>query len=470
MVRLVGLWPPLRADEAGFLLVARSWDPEASSMFGPYWLDRPPLLIAVVRLADAVGGPLSLRVLGAVACGLAVVLAARVAGEIGGRRAAGWAAVAVAALLCNPAIDLVSVKGEQLGVPLVLATMLVTLVALRRRSWWLALVAGCLAGAAPGLKQNLLSGLVFAFVMLVGAALTRRLQASEAARLGAAGALGIAVPVLAQSGWVLAAGVDASAAWYAVYGFRSDAALVLASGESQAHLERGRRLLATAVVSGIAAALVLFAVSLRAEWVVDPVVAAATAAVVATEIVTVVLGGSYWTYYLFALVPGTALAVGCLAGRPPLRGSLMRAATAAMVASSLVHLFSWSEGAVSGEHDFTEVRTGEAIARAAAPGDTLVVFGGRADLQYAAGLPSPYPYLWSLQMRTLDPRYQRLASVVTGPSAPTWLVEWVRFEAWDGAHLRPVVEQHYVRHGLGCHGRPVYLLRGVQRPAVEPDC
>lgn len=36
LVRLAGVWPPLRPDEAGFLLVARSWDPEPGSMYGQY--------------------------------------------------------------------------------------------------------------------------------------------------------------------------------------------------------------------------------------------------------------------------------------------------------------------------------------------------------------------------------------------------------------------------------------------------
>jgi hypothetical protein len=473
LVRLAGLSAPLRADEAGFLLVARSWDPEPSSMFGHYWLDRPPLIIAVVRVADELGGPVFLRVVGAIGCGLAVILAAGVAAEVGGRRAAGWAAVAVAALVCNPDIDLVSVKGEQLGVPLVLASIWATLAAVRLQSWWLALVAGCLAGTAQGLKQNLISVVVFAVVIIVGARLSRRLSGSEAARIGTACALGVATPVLAQAGWVIAAGVDASAAWYAVYGFRSDATLVLVLGEGEAHLERGRRLLVTAIISGIAAAIVLFVGWVRAEWHVDPAVAAGSTAVVATEVVMVALGGSYWPYYLYALVPGTALAVGHLAGRPPLRGSLMRVATVGIVASSILGLASWSGGAISGAHDFTEASTGEAVAGAAAPGDTLVVFGGRADIQYAAGLPSPYPYLWSLQMRTLDPRYERLQTLLAGPSAPTWLIEWVPFGAWDstaGEDLRAIVEQRYMRHGKGCASRPVYLLRGVKRPLIEPDC
>jgi hypothetical protein len=360
-----------------------------------------------------------------------------------------------------------------LGVPLVLGSIWATLAAVRRRSSWLALVAGCLAGAAPGLKQNLISGVVFAVAILVAACLTRRLSGTEGARIGAACALGVAIPVAAQAGWVIGAGVDPSAAWYAVYGFRSDATVVLALDEGGAHVERGRQLIQTAVTSGIAVALVLFVGRLRAEWRIDPVIAAGTIAVLVAEVVTVALGGSYWSYYLYGLVPGTVLAVGHLAGRPPLSGSLMRITAVGMVASSVLGLVSWSMGAISGAHRFTEVSTGEAVARAAKPGDTLVVFGGRADIQYTVGVASPYPYLWSLPMRTLDPRYEHLQRILAEPSAPTWLIEWVPFDAWDstaGENLRAVVERRYVMHGEGCAGRPVYLLRGVERPPIHPDC
>ena len=32
----------------------------------------------------------------------------------------------------------------------------------------------------------------------------------------------------------------------------------------------------------------------------------------------------------------------------------------------------------------------------------MLVYGGRADIQWASRAPSPYPYLWSLPMRTLN--------------------------------------------------------------------
>ena len=133
----------------------------------------------------------------------------------------------------------------------------------------------------------------------------------------------------------------------------------------------------------------------------------------------------------------------------------------------------WASWNATGQQEFDEVRTGEAVAAAAERGDTLVVFGGRADLQDASGLGSPYPYLWSLPMRARDPGYDDLRAVLTGPDAPTWLVEWAGFGSWraDGAaELERVVEERYAVNGVTCNGHPVYLLRGLHRPSVDPDC
>ncbi len=41
-LRFPGFLWPIKPDEAGFTLVARNWDPEPDSMYGTYWVDRPP--------------------------------------------------------------------------------------------------------------------------------------------------------------------------------------------------------------------------------------------------------------------------------------------------------------------------------------------------------------------------------------------------------------------------------------------
>ena len=70
---------PLSPDEGGLLILGGQWS-DGSSLYGDYFVDRPPLLIALFSLADALGGtPWALRLLGVVA----VVTTVLVAGAVG---------------------------------------------------------------------------------------------------------------------------------------------------------------------------------------------------------------------------------------------------------------------------------------------------------------------------------------------------------------------------------------------------
>ena len=69
---------PLSPDEGGFLLVASPWRP-GPSLYGHYWVDRPPLLLTLFDLATHLGGALGLRLIGIAAVVLSVVLASRLA-------------------------------------------------------------------------------------------------------------------------------------------------------------------------------------------------------------------------------------------------------------------------------------------------------------------------------------------------------------------------------------------------------
>jgi len=473
LARLPALTRPVRADEAGFLLVARSWDPRPDSLFGPYWVDRPPPLIAVFSAVDALGGVTTLRILGALVAGLTVLLAAAVAGTISGPRATVWTAALVAALLSNPMIDVVAVKGELLALPCVLGSILLTLLAVRRRAWPIAFAAGVAAALAIGLKQNLATGLVFAGVLLLVSWWTGRLTGRASAALAAAGLAGAAVPVLATIAWADAAGVRLSTLWDTVYGFRADAARVIADGTTDAPERRAWILLAIALGTGLLLVLAGPFMRLRELWHDDPPVTAATVTVVLVDVASLAAGGSFWQDYLLPLVPGAALCTALLAGRDDRSGRTMRGLVVAAIASAVLAMAFWLVWNATGHQEFNEVRTGEAIAESAEPGDTLVVFGGRADLQRVSGLGSPYPYLWSLPMRTRDPGYADLTALLSGPDAPTWLVEWVDLDAWADAgvpELRDAIDEHYVEVGTTCDDHPIYLLRGVDRPEVTPDC
>ena len=474
-LRLSGLTRPIRPDEAGFTLVARSWAPHADSVYGPYFVDRPPLLISVFKLSDAIAGPAFIRVIGALACAVLVLLAARTARVIAGEASARWTAVCVAALTSTTLINLVAVKGELLGLPFVMAACLLAILALRDRSVPLAALAGLSASIAAGFKQNLLGGLVFAGTLLLVALITRRVQGRTFLRLAGAGLAGAAVPVAGMLAWAAAAGVRPGTLWYAIYGFRADASAVLAAHSSKAADERAVNLVLIALLAGLLLVLGGFVVHLRGELRDDAPLAAATAAMLAFDAFGMVLGGSFWPDYLFALVPSAALAAALLSRHRSRRGRAMRGVIVLAALSCLVSVSFWAVYNLTGNQETDEALTGAAIRAAAEPGDTLTVFGGRADLQISSGLDSPYEQLWSLPMRTLDPDLADLRELVSGPDAPTWLVEWFPFTAWTqegGELLRQRVEERYVPEQTGCGdgAATIWRLRDVERPAVRPDC
>ncbi|ANH36788.1 hypothetical protein I601_0335 [Nocardioides dokdonensis FR1436] len=476
-LRLVGLLRPVRGDEAGFTLVARAWDPSADSLFGPYFVDRPPLLVATYGLTDWLAGPLAVRVLGALACVALVLLAAATAHLVAGASAARWTSLLVAALCVTPMIDIVATKGELLGLPLVMGGALLGLLALRRgpgpRGLLLAGAAGAASMTALGYKQNLVGGLVFGATLLVVAVLTREVTLRRGAGLGAAALAGSSVPVLATVGWAVAAGVRLEVLGYAVWGFRGDASVVLASQPSSAPAQRAVLLVLIAAGAGMIAVIGGLLVHVRDEVGRDAPVTWAVLAMLAADAAALVASGSYWRDYLLVLVPSTALAAALLVRRRSKRGRAMRAVVGATAVSSAISLVVWGVVQVLDLQELDETDTGAALAAAAEPGDTLTVFGGRADLQLTSGMDSPYPYLWSLPMRTLDPDLARLRALVSSPQRPTWLVEWVYFGAWTpgpGAVLRDLVEQEYVEVGGACGDHRVYLRRDVERPAPQPRC
>jgi hypothetical protein len=111
---------------------------------------------------------------------------------------------------------------------------------------------------------------------------------------------------------------------------------------------------------------------------------------------------------------------------------------------------------------------GRSLAGSARPGDTVLSAFGDADIPRSSGMTSPYPYLWSLPSRTLDPHMTLLRSILAGPEAPTWIV--VRgsgtMHRLDDSGVRSLIEERYHVVGSIC-GRLIYLQRGFDRPALD---
>ncbi len=478
------LWP-LRPDEAGFLMVARSWDPGPDSLYGPYWVDRPPPIIWLMQATDAAGGAYAHRLVGAVGCALLVLAAAAATREVAVRagvldhssvrRLCGWVAVATAAMVANAQIDPVAAKGELFGIPLVLASCWLSLRAVRRISAADAFWAGLLAMTAVGLKQSIVGGLVFGGVLLLASALARQLPPRAALRCAAGAVAGAVVPVALVVGWAVVAGVRLEVLWYATVSFRSDASRVIATQSAEGATGRISVLLLVFVGSGMVLVLAAYLWRLPSMLRHDAVPVVATTTMLGVDLLAVALSGSFWTPYLFVPIPALALALALLVAHDHLGLAPHRVTVATVgvvVASSVVALVGWTAGWVAGRVP-VEVRTGQAIAAAERPGDRVLVYGGRADIQWATGTRSPYPHLWSLPMRTLDPGLTDLEAVLTGSDPPTWFVEATFINTWSELGTRPI-ERSLIRKyefvRTACDRYRVYHLNTVDPVRLDVDC
>src|SRR3954467_12421839 len=84
LMRLPWLSAPLGRDEGGIALLAQHWG--GGSLYGDYWLDRPPLLILLFKLA-VLGGADGVRALGMVAALALVIAIVLLARALAGARA-----------------------------------------------------------------------------------------------------------------------------------------------------------------------------------------------------------------------------------------------------------------------------------------------------------------------------------------------------------------------------------------------
>ena len=470
LVRLPFLARPLSSDEGGYLMVAAQWHP-GTSLYGNYWVDRPPLLLALFGLADAAGGTIALRLLGVVVAVASVLLAARI-GRLATPRptAPAYAAVTAAVFVSTPFFGAQEIDGELLALPFLLAGAGCVLAALSERArrpgrWWFA--AGVLAAAAAMVKQDMLDVAVVAATALVfrvvrpGAGRSRRTALGESARAGGLFALGAAVltsTVLADSAVL---GTRPLALWNAIVEFRLRASQVLANGAVD-HDVRLSHLLGAFALSGapllvlaLLAAVVRRERGLRREPATavplppDPVrpvpVALLAGAALAWEAVGVAGGGSYWWHYQVATIPGLVLAAAALAAAGPAvrRGvhvALAYGAAVVVVGTGLAP--TWSAGPAANPQVVEFLRTH------AEPGDTgSVAFGDPAILR-TAGLQSPYPQLWSLPVRVRDPHLRHFARVLRSPDRPTWIVTFgTKLGTWgvDASAAEPALARHYTK-------------------------
>jgi hypothetical protein len=307
-------------------------------------------------------------------------------------------------------------------------------------------------------KQNMADVAVFGCVTLLvawrrGEMATPRLTRSiVAAGAGALACLGVVAV------WTMAHGTPVAGVFDAMYPFRIEAGRVMAASPRTAADARMWVLVLCWVVSGGAVIMAVTARALLSRRLRSTAVWGLVATVL-FDIVSIALGGSYWNHYLIQLVVPISVLSGLLvaAGHPAARRVLTAVAVAAAIAVGVNLALTHSTAGTS---------MGQAVRDVSNPHDTIVTTWGHADVTRASGLRSPYPYLWSLPARTLDPNLTELDTLLSGPSAPTWFVTWRDESTWGfhggGVVTARVLADHYKPVARG-GGHTIYLHRGVQR-------
>ena len=418
------LGTPLGVDEGGLAFVAEHWARHGSSLYGAQWLDRPPLLVLLVRVAVAAGGQTGVRVLGALAAVALVALAALLARAIAGARAGTGAAVVCAVLASSIALQAVYTPAELLAAVPASASVLCLVAALRSGRLAALVAAGALAVAAALVKQSFLDAGLAGMVFLLACVMCRPppFRPAWVAAWGAGAALPLAAVVLASGlGFV-----DGGELPYALIGFRV-AALHTLGGAGVPLTTRAMRLAVPALLSGLALALLLAPAGLRRAGR-ERVIAATLVAWLAGGLAGVGGGGVYWAHYLIEIVPVTAVLAGIALARAPSPVRVAIACVAVVLAA----------GASFGAVDYLADHRPHAVERAvgryihahARPGDTQYVLYARANVLYYGALPTPFPYDWSLMVRVQTGARPALYRLLASPRRPTWLVPWQNDDAW----------------------------------------
>ncbi|MCX6395736.1 MAG: hypothetical protein NTV23_04575 [Propionibacteriales bacterium] len=450
-------------DEGGFLLLAGQWDSGGDSLYGDYWVDRPPLLLALFGVADFFGGVLALRILGtliAVACVAGLHSTAK---RVLGERAATYAAVAAGALISTPMYGSIDVNGELLSLPFVVLGIRMAVEAVLsdsdRTARLSALVAGAATVAALLVKQNIADVAIFAAVFWIFCWRSGRISwAGLAARVGFA-AVGAVLGYALVMAWSLAHGTSPAEVYEATYPFRVKASQAIADNPILVDQSSSRLKVIwwSFVASGVPLVLGLFAVrGIRRTG--HTAFVWSVVALTAWSAFSVLAGGSYWRHYLVESIPAISFAVGLCAVTSPVA---TRRVVALVAASSIAIGLGYAIKPVS----TPGTTIGGALARVKQPGDTMTQFFGDAEAVRASGMQSPYRFLWSLPADTLDPRLDELRGVLEGPRAPTWVVvrDDIARNRLAGAGVYAVIEARYHRNGTLCD-RAVWLLDGVDRP------
>jgi Dolichyl-phosphate-mannose-protein mannosyltransferase len=457
VLRATYLSVPLGRDEGGLAVIARNWPGGHGSIYGAYWLDRPPLLVGLFKLA-VLGGDRGVRLLGAVAAVVLVVGIALLGRAVAGPRAGRIAGLLAALLAGSVSIGAVYTPGELLAAVPSTLSVLGLVLAHRSRQARFVVAAGALAVGAFLVKQSFLdAGVAGVVFVAVSAGVDRDVRL----RWPLAYAAGAAIPLGALLVWLVAAGLSLGGFVYALFGFRLHLLHTLAASNIPLHV-RVERLAGPALASGLVLALAGAVVGL---WHLrrDRVLVVTFGAWLAAAAVGVLGGGSYFMHYLIELVPVSCVAAAAVIARA--RAPIRVVALGAFVA---VALNGAHDGAALAAHRTPhrrELAVGHYIRDHARPGDTTYVMYARANVVYYTGLRQPYPYLWSLMVRVRPGARAQLQRLLGSTQRPTWLVRWQRVRRWGldpGGAMDRLLRRGYRRTAIVC-GFPIFVR--IDRPA-----
>ncbi len=463
-IAAIGAWlpflgAPLMPDEAGFLIIAEQWD-DGRSLYGDYWVDRPPLIIWIYTLvspfvtightADGATA-LAIKLLGAGVAAVSVLLAGFLARRVApdSRWTHLAAPVLTLVLVSSPLLGMPSTNGELLAVPFVLAGLALLIPGLvqpdRRHAAGQAAAAGACACAAVMVKQNFIDVYVFALVGF--AVMWVRREGPLRVCIGfVAGSVAVLMAVVALA---VIRGSSIAGLWEAVVTFRFHATSLIGLEIGDSRIERIGILVAAFVFSGAAALLALTVVMVqtthgrrhpRIGRLAMPATAMAT-----WEVAGVALGGSYWLHYLTGVVPSVVLLV-ILAGSLERRRVLL---TAGVALAGVTNACIWAYRIADPPPAREDARVAAYLRQQSLPDDGLLVGFGHPNVYVDAELRGTYPYMWSLTTRVKDPELQRAKQVLSGPDAPRWFVVHEDTPVyWEKAarSARRYVEANYIRH------------------------
>jgi hypothetical protein len=423
LLRLPYLSTALGRDEGGLSYMAQHWSSGHGQFYGPYWVDRPPLLLLLFKVAVA-GGQDGVRALGAVAAVALVIGVALIAREVGGFRAS-WIAGLLAALLAGSvSIGSIFTPGEILAVVPSVFSVLCLMLAYRSRQTRFIVVAGVLAVAAALIKQSFLDAGFAGVVFIAASAVADR---DVRLRWPLAYAAGGAIPLVALLAWLAAAHQSIGDFAYTMFGFRIQLLHTLA-GSNIPLRDRLMQLEEPAWESGLVVALVG---TLAGLWVLrkDRVLLTTFIAWLAAALVGVLGGGSYFAHYLIGLIPISCVATAIVLARAALPIRIV--VLAAVLALALPTAREGAEYVAHHTMRHSELEVARYLREHARPGDTDYVMYARPNVVYYAGLRHPYPYMWSLMVRAKPGAVEQLQRSLASSRRPTWLVEWHGPGDWE---------------------------------------